>query len=113
MPEAAFYMLDSDVCIAALRHDANARRLPPPGRCVLSHITVAELWTGIEKCNRRDEQAARLEVFLSGFACVEFADANLFRASADEHDKISHGGRAGNRNRVHAPPQFSESLRIG
>ena len=72
MPEAAFYMLDSDVCIAALRHDANARRLPPPGRCVLSHITVAELWTGIEKCNRRDEQAARLEVFLSGFACVEF-----------------------------------------
>jgi tRNA(fMet)-specific endonuclease VapC len=75
MPRAAAYMLDTSVCIAALRREKEARRLPPPARCVLSQITVAELWTGIEKSDRRDEQAERLERFLGTFALLDFDEA--------------------------------------
>lgn len=65
-------MLDTSVCIAALRREKEAQRLPPPPRCVLSQVTVAELWTGIEKSERRDEQAARLERFLAAFTLLDF-----------------------------------------
>ena len=68
-------MLDSSVCIAALRDDAHVRRLPPPGRCLLSQITVAELWVGVEKGDRRADRAAILEDFVSGFVCVDFNEA--------------------------------------
>ena len=72
---ASFYMLDSNVCIAVLRDDAQARRLPPPARCVLSHITVAELWVGVEKGDRRPERAAIVEDFVTGFTCIDFNEA--------------------------------------
>jgi tRNA(fMet)-specific endonuclease VapC len=75
MSRAASYMLDTNVCIAALRHDEEARRLPPPARCVVSQITVAELWTGVEKSANRNRQAERLEEFLDTFTLLDFTDA--------------------------------------
>ena len=75
MPGTVAYMLDTNVCIAALRREEQVRRLPPPPRCVLSQVTVAELWTGIEKSARREMQAARLERFLDTFTLLDFDEA--------------------------------------
>jgi tRNA(fMet)-specific endonuclease VapC len=75
MPATALYLLDSNVCIAVLRKAPNLRRLPPPARCVVSQITVAELWTGVEKGNLRDERAAKLEEFLAAFTRLDFDNA--------------------------------------
>ena len=69
------YMLDSSVCIAVLRKAEGLRRLPPPDRCVVSQITVAELWTGVEKGDRRDERAAKLEQLLETFTLLDFNDS--------------------------------------
>jgi tRNA(fMet)-specific endonuclease VapC len=74
MPDTV-YMLDTDVCIAALRRVSEVRRLPPPPRCIVSQVTVAELWTGIEKSVPRDENAAQLESFLDSFTVLDFDDA--------------------------------------
>ena len=67
MPATTHYLLDSNVCIAVLRKAPNLRRLPPPGRCLISQITVAELWTGVEKGNLRDERAVKLDELLASF----------------------------------------------
>ena len=75
MPALQFYLLDSNVCIAVLRKTPNLKRLPPPGRCSVSQITVAELWTGVEKGNLRDERAAKLEELLANFIRLDFNDA--------------------------------------
>ncbi len=75
MPGTAAYLLDTNVCIAAPRCADQVKRLRPPPRCALSQITVAELWTGIEKSERRDDQAARLESFLDTFTLLDFDHA--------------------------------------
>lgn len=75
MPRAFAYMLDSSVCVAVLRQGGDVRRLPPPSRCLLSQITVAELWTGIEKGQHRAVRAVRLENFLTGFVCLDFNES--------------------------------------
>lgn len=72
MFRTAAYMLDTNVCIAALRREREVQRLPPPPRCTLSQIIVAELWAGVEKSDRRNEQAARLERFLETFTLLDF-----------------------------------------
>jgi len=72
---ATHYMLDSCVCIAVLRRQGNLRRLPPPARCAVSQITVAELWTGVEKGDRRDERAGKLEELLANYAVLDFDEA--------------------------------------
>lgn len=69
------YMLDTSVCVAALQHDRNARRLPQLDHIALSLITVAELWTGVEKSRQRDRQAGRLERFLGSFMLLDFDEA--------------------------------------
>lgn len=73
---ATHYMLDSSVCIAVLRKQGNLRRLPPPERCVVSQITAAELWTGVEKGNLRDERAAKLEALLASYTLLDFTEAS-------------------------------------
>jgi tRNA(fMet)-specific endonuclease VapC len=75
MPRAVAYLLDSSVCVTVLRQGGDVRRLPPPGRCLLSQITVAELWTGIEKGDHRNARAVRLENFLAGFTRLDFDEA--------------------------------------
>lgn len=75
MPATTRYLLDSNVCIAVLRKAPNLKRLPPIERCLISQITVAELWTGVEKGNLRDARAAKLEEFLASFTRLDFDDA--------------------------------------
>ena len=75
MPATTHYLLDSNVCIAVLRKAPNLRRLPPPGRCLVSQITVAELWTGVEKGNLRDQRAAKLDELLASFTLLNFDDS--------------------------------------
>lgn len=75
VPLTSAYMLDTNVCIAALRRSEAVVRLPPPPRCILSQVTVAELWTGIGNSIRREEQAERLEQFLDTFTALDFDEA--------------------------------------
>ena len=75
MAASALYLLDSNVCIAVLRKAPNLKRLPPPARCLVSQITVAELWTGVEKGTLRDQRAAKLEELLASFTLLDFGDA--------------------------------------
>ena len=46
------YLLDTNICIAAMRHDACwwCMAALVPVECVISTITTYELYTGIEKC---------------------------------------------------------------
>ncbi|MEO8353922.1 MAG: type II toxin-antitoxin system VapC family toxin [Chthoniobacteraceae bacterium] len=92
MPAATAYMLDTNVCIAALRRDREVQRIPPPPQCVLSQITVAELWTGIEKSERRDEQEARLEQFLGTFTQLDF-DESAARSYGEIRAALEKRGR--------------------
>jgi len=86
-------MLETSVCIAALRREKNARRLPPPARSLLSQITVAELWTGIEKSGRHEEHAAQLERFLSAFTILDF-DEPAARAYGEIRAALEKKGRS-------------------
>jgi predicted nucleic acid-binding protein len=52
------YLLDTNTCIAAMRHHALVlQRLAAvsPADCVISSITTYELYTGIEKMCRSHE----------------------------------------------------------
>ena len=82
MPATTHYLLDSNVCIAVLRKAPNLKRLPPPERCLVSQITVAELWTGVEKGNLRDERAAKLDELLASFTLLGKA-RSLFDTSQE------------------------------
>jgi tRNA(fMet)-specific endonuclease VapC len=86
-------MLDSNICLAVLRRQDNLRRLPPPSRCFVSQITVAELWTGVEKGTLRDQRAIKLEEMLSYYTLLDFDEpaARVYaeiRATLEKRGKI-------------------------
>jgi tRNA(fMet)-specific endonuclease VapC len=85
-------MLDSSVCIAVLRNAGNLTPLPPPVRCVVSQITVAELWTGVEKGTLRDERAAKLEGLLDSYVLLDF-DQSAARAYGEIRATLEKRGR--------------------
>jgi tRNA(fMet)-specific endonuclease VapC len=66
------FLLDTNVCIALMkRHpaevDANfLRAVAEPARIAVSSITAFELWYGVAKSVRVQENSARLKVFFSG-----------------------------------------------
>ncbi len=71
------YLLDTDVCIAALRGDAGAITLLvrwAPVDCVVSTITVYELMVGVAKCRDPRREAARVNRFLATVRMAPFDD---------------------------------------
>lgn len=66
------YLLDTNVCIALINgRDPGLRRrfqraVASGGIVLLSSIVAFELWYGVEKSQRKENNAQRLHVFLSG-----------------------------------------------
>ncbi|HVA44896.1 MAG TPA: PIN domain-containing protein [Pirellulales bacterium] len=62
------YLLDTNTCIAAMKnHPSVVARLSAvaPAACVVSTITVYELYTGIEKCADATHERSKVERLLA------------------------------------------------
>ena len=62
------YLLDTNTCIAAMRHHAAVlQRLAAvaPADCAISSITTYELYTGIEKCADPANELAKVNLLLA------------------------------------------------
>jgi tRNA(fMet)-specific endonuclease VapC len=62
------YLLDTNTCIAAMRHHATVlQRLAAvaPTNCAISSITTYELYTGIEKCADPTKERAKVHLLLA------------------------------------------------
>jgi hypothetical protein len=62
------YLLDTNTCIAAMRHHAAVlQRLASvaPADCAISSITTYELYTGIEKCADPAKESAKVNLLLA------------------------------------------------
>lgn len=61
------YLLDTNVCIAVLRGNLRIReRLQAvrPDDCGVSAISIFELFSGVERCRRPEEERKKVETFL-------------------------------------------------
>lgn len=73
------YLLDTDACIHALKHDArvlSTLTATPRGDVAMSVVTEAELRTGAEKSDRRARTLRLLERFLAPIAILDFTSAD-------------------------------------
>jgi tRNA(fMet)-specific endonuclease VapC len=62
------YLLDTNTCIAAMRHNAlvvQRMAAVTPGDCAISTITSYELCTGIEKCAHPAKELAKVSLLLA------------------------------------------------
>ena len=62
------YLLDTNMCIAAMRHEASVlQRMASaaPADCAISTITTYELHTGVEKCLAPAKELAKVNLLLS------------------------------------------------
>ena len=62
------YLLDTNTCIAAMRHNALVvQRMAAlaPGDCAISTITSYELATGIEKCANPAKELSKVKLLLA------------------------------------------------
>jgi len=91
--ETRLYMLDSSVCIAVLRNAPNLEKLPSSEQCCLSQITVAELWTGVEKGAFHLRNASRLTDFLAPIPLLDF-DEPAARAYGEIRAALEKKGRS-------------------
>ena len=88
------YLLDTDVCIDALKHDERVieRLLATPREDVLiSVITEAELRTGAAKSSTPSKTLQRVENFLSPLTLIEFASDDAI-AYASVRAKLARAG---------------------
>jgi tRNA(fMet)-specific endonuclease VapC len=86
------YLLDTNAVISLLKgqpsvRDELRRVIAGGGLIAVSSVALFELWYGVARSERRDENAERLRVFLSG---------NINVAPFEDHDAIYAGDlRAG------------------
>jgi tRNA(fMet)-specific endonuclease VapC len=68
------YLLDTNICVALLKHNALAVRKfnAKAGFCYLSTIVVAELYKGVYCSGRLQQNLSVLEQFLSLMPIVDF-----------------------------------------
>jgi len=62
------YLLDTNTCIAAMRHDAlvlQRMAAVAPTECAISTITTYELYTGIEKCAAPAKELPKVNLLLA------------------------------------------------
>ena len=70
------YLLDTNVCVALIngksqRVEANVlREIKGGSELIVSSVTVFELWYGVEKSQRKTENAQRLVSFLAQYVSV-------------------------------------------
>ncbi|MHB1421836.1 MAG: PIN domain-containing protein [Gemmataceae bacterium] len=78
------YLLDTNVCIAAMRnHPTTVRRMAATllGECALSTITGYELYTGVEKCSLPVKERAKVDLLLRTVTVLAF-DAGAAKEAA-------------------------------
>ncbi len=78
------YLLDTNTCIAAMRHDALVlQRMAAlaPMECAISTITAYELYTGIEKCAAPAKELAKVDLLLATVSELVF-DGRAAREAA-------------------------------
>ena len=69
------YLLDTNTCIAVMRHHAAVlQRLSAvaPADCAISSITTYELYTGIEKCADPAKEQAKVDLLLATMSELVF-----------------------------------------
>lgn len=90
------YLLDTNTCIAAMRHRAAVlQRLAAvaPADCAISSITTYELYTGIEKCADPTKESAKVDLLLATVAELVFdgpatRDAGRIRALLESQGRM-------------------------
>ncbi len=78
------YLLDTNTCIAAMRHNAlvlQQMAAVAPTECAISTITAYELYTGIEKCAAPATELAKVNLLLAAVSELGF-DEQAARESA-------------------------------
>ena len=93
------YCLDTNVCIALINGTsvpvrARFKEAIAEGSVVcLSTVVLHELWYGVAKSGRREENTARLQAFLSGpFEILDWDDADA-RAAGEVRAALEGGGQ--------------------
>lgn len=80
------YLLDTNACIALINDDGNVRRrveraLARDARLLVSSVVAFELWYGVSKSRRQEQNAQRLKAFLAGpLELVSFDDDDALAA---------------------------------
>ena len=92
-------LLDTNTCIALLR-DSSARvarnfasAIDRDGSLALSSLVVCELWYGVFKSARREENAERLLKFLRGPIDIIAFDAEDARVAGEIRAELARTGR--------------------
>jgi len=88
------YLLDTNTCIAAMRHHAGVlSRLAAvqPGDCNISTITTYELYTGVEKCSDPARERAKVDLLSSTVHELVFDRAAALESSRIRADLESQG----------------------
>ena len=78
------YLLDTNICIAAMRnHPLVMQRMAAqsPGDCAISTITGYELYTGVAKCANPAKERSKVDLLLAVLGELPF-DADAAREAA-------------------------------
>jgi tRNA(fMet)-specific endonuclease VapC len=89
------YLLDTNTCIAAMRHQAMVMRhmsAVAPADCAASTVTSYELLTGVEKCASPAVELAKVKRLLSVVGEIDF-DASAAREAAQIRALLESQGR--------------------
>jgi tRNA(fMet)-specific endonuclease VapC len=90
------YLLDTNTCIAAMRGDPGviARMLSlQPSDCFISTVTAFELFTGVEKCSRPQQELAKVVFLLNSVITLPF-DANGAKVAATIRAELERTGQS-------------------
>jgi tRNA(fMet)-specific endonuclease VapC len=89
------YLLDTNTCIAVMRHHAAVlQRLSAvvPADCAISSITTYELYTGIEKCAAPAKEQAKVDLLLATMSELVF-DGPAAREAGQIRARLESEGR--------------------
>lgn len=78
------YLLDTDVCIAVLRGYRRVRerlQAVQPDDCGISVVSIFELFSGVERCCRPEEERLKVETFIAPMHVLPFDHDSALRAS--------------------------------
>ncbi len=78
------FLLDTDTCIAAMRGRPEVRRrleAVAPDDCGISFVSVFELYSGVERCRRPENERRKVETFLGPMHLLPFDRDAALRAA--------------------------------
>lgn len=108
-------LLDTNTCIAVMRgHERAVQRMAvlAPGDCVVSVISVFELFTGIAKCRDPERDRAKVLRLLSAVRILEFDESAAERSAQVRADLEKIGRACGPYDLLLAGHALSLGLRV-